>query len=66
MGKQFIGDWIAPFGTIFIRLLKLIDIALIFKLLVKRISDLKDISSFRNIGICTIILYVSTTIAAIT
>lgn len=65
-GKQFVGDWIAPFGTIFIRLLKLIAIPLIFTSLVKGISDLKDISSFRNIGIRTIILYVSTTIAAIT
>ena len=65
-GKQFVGDWIAPFGTIFIRLLKLIAIPLIFTSLVKGISDLKDISSFQNIGIRTIILYVSTTIAAIT
>ena len=65
-GKQFVGDWIAPFGTIFIRLLKLIAIPLIFTSLVKGISDLKDISRFRNIGIRTIILYVSTTIAAIT
>ena len=65
-GKQFVGDWIAPFGTIFIRLLKLIAIPLIFTSLVKGISDLKDISKFRNIGVRTIILYISTTIIAIT
>ena len=29
-GATFVGDWIAPFGTIFIRLLKLIAIPLIF------------------------------------
>ncbi len=65
-GKQFVNDWIAPFGTIFIKLLKLIAIPLIFVSLVKGISDLKDISSFKNIGIRTIIIYMSTTIIAIT
>lgn len=64
-GKQFVSDWIAPFGTIFIRLLKLIAIPLIFTSLVKGISDLKDISRFRNIGVRTIILYISTTVTAI-
>lgn len=64
-GKQFVSDWIAPFGTIFIRLLKLIAIPLIFTSLVKGISDLKDISRFRNIGVRTIILYISTTVVAI-
>lgn len=64
-GKQFVSDWIAPFGTIFIRLLKLIAIPLIFTSLVKGISDLKDISRFRNIGVRTIILYISTTVIAI-
>lgn len=65
-GKQFVSDWIAPFGTIFIRLLKLIAVPLIFTSLVKGISDLKDISKFRNIGVRTVILYISTTIIAIT
>jgi len=65
-GDKFINDWIAPFGTIFIKLLKLIAIPLIFTSLVKGISDLKDISSFRNIGVRTILIYISTTIMAIT
>lgn len=65
-GATFVGDWIAPFGTIFIRLLKLIAIPLIFTSLVKGIADLKDISSFRHIGVRTILLYISTTVAAIT
>lgn len=65
-GATFVGDWIAPFGTIFIRLLKLIAIPLIFTSLVKGIADLKDISSFRYIGIRTILIYMSTTVAAIT
>ena len=65
-GATFVGDWIAPFGTIFIRLLKLIAIPLIFTSLVKGIADLKDISSFRYIGVRTILFYISTTVAAIT
>ena len=65
-GGRFVNDWIAPFGTIFIKLLKLIAIPLIFTSLVKGISDLKDISSFRNIGVRTILIYISTTVVAIT
>ncbi|QRX64026.1 dicarboxylate/amino acid:cation symporter [Dysgonomonadaceae bacterium zrk40] len=65
-GATFVGDWIAPFGTIFIRLLKLIAIPLIFTSLVKGIADLKDITSFRHIGVRTILIYMGTTVAAIT
>ena len=64
-GKAFVIDWISPFGTIFIRLLKLIAIPLIFVSLVKGIADLKDISKFKDIGIRTVILYISTTVIAI-
>ena len=64
-GRGFVIDWIAPFGTIFIRLLRLIAIPLIFVSLIKGISDLKDISSFKNIGIRTVMLPHRTTITAI-
>ena len=53
-GKEFVTNWIAPFGTIFIKLLKLIAVPLILASLIKGISDLKDISKFRNIGLRTI------------
>jgi Na+/H+-dicarboxylate symporter len=43
-GSEFIKDWIKPFGTIFINLLKLIAMPLILASLIKGISDLKDIS----------------------
>lgn len=65
-GKNFVLDWIAPFGAIFIKLLKLIAIPLIFVSLVKGISDLQDISKFKNIGVRTILIYMSTTVIAIT
>ena len=64
-GKEFVSDWISPFGTIFIKLLKLIAIPLILASLIKGISDLKDISKFRNIGLRTIGIYVGTTTVAI-
>ncbi|TAI48901.1 dicarboxylate/amino acid:cation symporter [Flagellimonas allohymeniacidonis] len=65
-GKGFVSDWIQPIGTIFVKLLKLIAIPLIIASLVKGISDLKDISKFRNIGVRTILIYITTTVVAIT
>ena len=65
-GPSFVQDWINPFGTIFVKLLKLIAIPLILASLVKGISDLKDISKFRNIGLRTIVIYICTTVIAIT
>lgn len=64
-GKAFTSDWIKPIGSIFVKLLKLIAIPLILASLIKGISDLKDISKFKRIGIRTIITYVITTIIAI-
>ena len=62
---QFVKDWIAPFGTIFIRLLKMIAIPLIIASLVKGISDLEDIAKFSKIGIRTMLIYIGTTLVAI-
>ena len=64
-GTGFVTDWINPIGSIFIKLLKLIAIPLIIASLIKGISDLKDISKFRNIGLRTIIIYIFTTVIAI-
>ena len=64
-GKEFTDDWIKPLGTIFVKLLKLIAIPLILASLIKGISDLKDISKFKSIGVRTIVTYVITTVIAI-
>jgi len=64
-GQHFVTDWVAPFGTIFINLLKLIAVPLILASLIKGISDLKDISKIKNMGLRTIIIYVGTTVVAI-
>lgn len=62
----FVKDWIKPFGTIFINLLKLIAIPLIIASLVKGVSDLKDISKLSKMGGRTVGLYLVTTVVAVT
>lgn len=64
--QNFIADWIKPMGTIFVKLLKLIAVPLIVASLIKGISDLKDISKFKNIGVRTMLIYIGTTVVAIT
>jgi Na+/H+-dicarboxylate symporter len=64
-GADFVASWIKPLGTIFVKLLKLIAVPLILASLIKGISDLKDISKFASIGLKTIIIYVLTTVIAI-
>jgi len=64
-GKGFVTDWISPFGTIFINLLKLIAVPLILASLIKGISDLKDISKIKKMGLRTISIYIGTTLVAI-
>ena len=64
-GADFVASWIKPIGTIFVKLLKLIAVPLILASLIKGISDLKDISKFASIGLKTIIIYVCTTVIAI-
>ncbi len=59
-------DWIAPFGTIFINLLKLIAIPLIIASLIKGVSDMKNLSRLSVLGGRTVALYLATTVVAVT
>ena len=65
-GDLFIANYIKPFGTIFINLLKLIAVPLILASLIKGISDLKDISKLSKMGGRTIVTYLITTLTAVT
>lgn len=64
-GSTFVTNWIKPFGTIFINLLKLIAVPLILASLIKGVSDLKDISKLSKMGGRTIGIYILTTIIAV-
>ncbi len=64
-GNVFVINWVKPFGTIFINLLKLMAIPLIISSLIKGVSDLKDLSSLSKLGLRTISIYIITTIIAI-
>ncbi len=64
--NQFIIDWIKPFGTIFINLLKLIAVPIVFVSLIKGVSSLNDIAKLSKIGFRSILLYLSSTFLAVT
>jgi proton glutamate symport protein len=64
-GMGIVQDWIKPFGNIFINSLKLIAIPLILAALIKGVSDLKDISKLSKMGTRTILLYITTTVIAV-
>lgn len=63
---EFTLDWIKPWGTIFLKLLKLIAVPLIFVSLVKGISSLTDISKLSRIGVKTVTYYIASTLIATT
>jgi len=58
-------DWIKPFGTIFINLLKMIAVPLIVVSLITGLADLKDISKLSKLGGRTVALYLFTTVSAV-
>ncbi len=64
-GKELIVNWVKPFGTIFIKALKLIAVPLILASLIKGITDLKDISKLSQMGGRTIGTYIITTVVAV-
>lgn len=64
-GREIIINWVKPFGTIFINLLKLIAIPLIVVSLIKGVSDLQDISSLSKMGLKTFLIYILTTCIAV-
>jgi len=61
----FVRDWVAPFGAIFMRLLKLIAVPLVLVSLILGVVSLKDIRNLSRIGLKTILIYVCTTIIAV-
>ena len=62
---QFTADWIAPFGTIFLRLLLLIAVPLVLASLITGIASLADLQKLSRIGGKTIAIYIGTTLVAL-
>lgn len=65
-GRDFVTNWVKPFGTIFINLLKVIALPLIVSALITGIADLKDLSKFSTMGGRTVAAYLITTVIAVT
>jgi len=63
--KGIVVDWVKPFGTIFINLLKMIAVPLIVVSLIVGLSDLKDITKLSKLGGRTVALYLFTTVTAV-
>ena len=63
---QFTLNWIDPFGQIFINLLKLIAVPLVLFSIIGGVTGIGDPEKLGRMGFKTIMLYLSTTILAIT
>lgn len=64
--QEFTADWIAPWGKIFISMLKMIAVPLVLISLINGVSGLKDISQLSSMGGKTIGIYIATTVLAVT
>jgi len=62
---QFNINWLAPFGDIFMRLLKFIAVPLVLFSIIKGVSGLSNISELGRMGFKTVLLYLSTTCIAV-
>ncbi len=62
---KFTTDWIKPFGTIFVNLLKLIAVPLILASLITGVASLSDLKKLSRIGGKTIGIYLGTTLVAL-
>lgn len=64
--NKFTIDWIDPFGTIFINCLKFLAIPLVLFSIVTGVGSLGDIRQLGRMGAKTLLLYLFTTITAVT
>lgn len=62
--SSFTIDWIAPFGTIFINLLKLIAVPLVLVSIISGVANIGDPASLGRMGGKTLLIYLVTTVLA--
>lgn len=60
--SSFTIDWIAPFGTIFINLLKLIAVPLVLVSIISGVANIGDPKSLGRMGGKTLLIYLLTTV----
>src|SRR5690554_3063838 len=63
--SSFTIDWIAPFGTIFINLLKLIAVPLVLVSIISGVANIGDPASLGRMGGKTLLIYLVTTLFAV-
>ena len=63
--SEFTIDWIAPFGTIFINLLKLIAVPLVLFSVISGVANIGDANSLGRMGGKTLLAYLATTVFAV-
>ena len=63
---DFTSAWVAPFGKIFLNLLKLIAVPLVLSSLITGVASLSDTKKLSRIGGKTITIYIATTAVAVT
>ena len=64
--NEFTSEFIKPFGTIFVKLLKLIAVPLVLASLVAGVASLNDTTRLSRMGGKTVFIYMITTLLAIT
>ena len=63
--NDFTEDWISPFGTIFLRLLKFIAIPMVLFSIINGVASLSDTSKLGRMGGRTLLFYLTTTVFAV-
>ncbi|MFI3316541.1 MAG: dicarboxylate/amino acid:cation symporter [Rikenellaceae bacterium] len=61
----FVSGYVAPFGAIFINLLKMVAVPLVLLSLIKGVTGLGEIKNLSSLGLKTVAIYVGTTVVAI-
>lgn len=63
--NQFTKDFISPFGKIFVNILKMIAVPLVLFSIISGIVNLKDVKKLGRLGTKTLLIYVGTTMLAV-
>ena len=64
--SRFNLDWIDPFGTIFINLLKLIAVPLVLFSIITGVAGMGEVARLGRLGARTLVIYLLTTVVAVT